>query len=63
MVDGVLETIADSHYANGKKLTEGAIGTTRRGIGPTYASKMYRNGVRFGELRNFETFKERYQRV
>ena len=26
------------------------IGTTRKGIGPTYASKMIRNGVRVADL-------------
>ena len=29
-----------------------AIGTTRRGIGPCYASKANRNGIRFADLLN-----------
>ena len=31
-----------------------AVGTTGRGIGPTYADKISRNGIRVGDLRNFE---------
>lgn len=32
------------------------IGTTKRGIGPAYASKATRNGIRAGDLRDPETF-------
>lgn len=32
------------------------IGTTKRGIGPAYASKAYRNGIRVGDLRDAEGF-------
>ena len=32
------------------------IGTTKRGIGPAYASKAYRNGIRVGDLRDMNTF-------
>ncbi|CAL8468716.1 g8256 [Coccomyxa elongata] len=32
------------------------IGTTKRGIGPAYASKATRNGVRVGELRDLDAF-------
>ena len=39
------------------------IGTTKRGIGPTYASKMERYGVRMGALRNWDRFKEQYMRI
>ena len=39
------------------------IGTTKRGIGPTYASKMERYGVRMGALRNLDRFKEQYMRI
>lgn len=35
------------------------IGTTQRGIGPCYADKYARTGIRFHEFINFETFKER----
>lgn len=32
------------------------IGTTKKGIGPCYASKATRNGLRFGELAHFDSF-------
>lgn len=35
------------------------IGTTKRGIGPCYASKAIRNGVRVGDLRHLDTFREK----
>ncbi len=35
------------------------IGTTKRGIGPCYADKYSRTGIRFHEFLNFESFKER----
>lgn len=59
IIDGALETMRDSKGKDVKK-GEGSIGTTRRGIGPTYASKMYRNGLRFGDLKNWDSFKEKY---
>lgn len=37
-----------------------AIGTTRRGIGPTYASKALRIGLRAGDLADWTSFKEKY---
>lgn len=40
--------------ANGNK-----IGTTKRGIGPCYADKYARTGIRFHEFVNFESFKKR----
>lgn len=39
--------------------SENKIGTTKRGIGPCYADKYARTGIRFHEFVNFETFKER----
>jgi len=48
-VDGLLEAEKD-----GK-----AIGTTRRGIGPCYASKATRNGIRFADLINEDTLEEK----
>merc|ERR1719378_465852 len=36
------------------------IGTTKRGIGPCYSSKMTRNGVRVGHITNWPRFKELY---
>ncbi|CBZ50758.1 putative adenylosuccinate synthetase [Neospora caninum Liverpool] len=40
-----------------------AIGTTRRGIGPCYATKALRTGVRVGDLLNFEVFEMKYTRL
>ncbi|CAM9856521.1 unnamed protein product [Ectocarpus sp. 6 AP-2014] len=37
------------------------IGTTKKGIGPAYSSKIVRNGVRIGDLRFFDDFKERFR--
>ena len=36
------------------------IGTTKRGIGPTYASKALRIGLRAGDLADWDTFVEKY---
>lgn len=44
-IDGLMEG-----EKKGKK-----IGTTKRGIGPCYASKANRNGLRFADLLNTET--------
>lgn len=44
-------------------LGDKAVGTTKKGIGPAYASKITRNGVRVGELKYWDTFKERYLRL
>ena len=37
------------------------IGTTKKGIGPAYASKISRNGLRVGDLRDWEYFEERFR--
>lgn len=40
------------------------IGTTHKGIGPTYSSKSMRNGVRMCELMgDWEIFEKRYRRL
>ncbi|MFH1836722.1 MAG: adenylosuccinate synthase [Candidatus Omnitrophota bacterium] len=40
---------------------KGRIGTTKRGIGPCYADKVNRIGIRMGELFDAEYFKERLE--
>lgn len=50
-VDGMQETTLGRHK----------IGTTRKGIGPAYASKISRNGLRVGDLRDFEYFEQRFR--
>ena len=53
MVDGVQE----------KKLGRNKIGTTKKGIGPAYASKISRNGIRVGDLKNFDFFEMRFREL
>jgi adenylosuccinate synthase len=50
-VDGMSET----------SLGRNKIGTTKKGIGPAYASKISRNGIRVGDLLNFQYFEERFR--
>lgn len=42
---------------------ESRIGTTKRGIGPTYADKAARRGLRLGDLKHPEYFKQRLMPV
>jgi len=44
-----------------EKIQKGqGLGTTKKGIGPTYASKATRNGIRVGDLLgDFEIFREK----
>lgn len=37
------------------------LGTTRKGIGPAYASKIQRNGIRVGDLADWNTFEIRFR--
>lgn len=46
-------------YHEGKQF----LGTTGKGIGPTYGAKATRTGIRVGELLNWETFVERYHNL
>ena len=39
------------------------MGTTKKGIGPTYAFKAFRSGLRVGELKNWDLFKTRYNNL
>jgi len=50
LIDGAQEQV------RGKK----KIGTTKRGIGPCYANKMNRNGIRFGDLLHWDSFVQKY---
>jgi len=52
-VDGLEETERSG--------TKGQLGTTKKGIGPTYSSKATRNGVRISDLmRDFDKFAEKF---
>ena len=44
-----------------QKLAKNKIGTTKRGIGPCYADKFTRIGLRIADLKDFEYFKERLE--
>ncbi|KAI3742304.1 hypothetical protein L1987_59984 [Smallanthus sonchifolius] len=48
-IDGLRET----------ELAKSFIGTTKRGIGPCYSSKVTRNGIRVGDLRHMDTFSDK----
>lgn len=37
-------------------LKEKMLGTTKKGIGPTYSTKALRIGLRMGDLKNFDLF-------
>ena len=43
------------------ELAKNKIGTTKRGIGPCYADKYTRIGIRVGDLKDFSYFKERLE--
>lgn len=43
------------------KLGRNKIGTTKKGIGPAYASKISRNGLRVGDLADMEYFEDRFR--
>lgn len=45
------------------ELKGGKIGTTKRGIGPAYASKATRNGLRVCDLADMDTFRERFEAI
>ena len=53
IVDGIRE----------EELGRGGIGTTKKGIGPTYSSKASRSGLRVHHLFNFEEFEDRFRRI
>jgi len=45
-----------------KKDEKEMIGTTKQGIGPTYASKALRIGLRAGDLADWPLFVEKYNK-
>ncbi|VDO98062.1 unnamed protein product [Soboliphyme baturini] len=46
------------------KMADKKLGTTRRGIGPTYSSKYWRSGIRLAELMsNFDTFSAKFRNL
>ncbi|MEA3545033.1 MAG: adenylosuccinate synthase [Thermodesulfobacteriota bacterium] len=67
MVDGAVNLIMPYHKKIdiARELKAGAkkIGTTGRGIGPTYEDKVGRRGIRFADLLKPETFKRKLREV
>jgi len=59
--------VFDFHQAidglNEKSLGSSKLGTTHKGIGPAYGSKMMRNGIRIGDLRDMAFFEERLRQL
>lgn len=47
--------------AKEEALGENKIGTTQRGIGPCYNDKISRNGIRIGDLLDFDRFKDKLE--
>jgi adenylosuccinate synthase len=43
------------------RLGRNKLGTTRKGIGPAYASKISRNGLRVGDLQDWDYFEKRFR--
>lgn len=39
------------------------LGTTKKGIGPTYAAKTQRYGLRMGDLKHWETFETKFRHM
>lgn len=46
---------------NEDKLGRHKLGTTKKGIGPAYANKINRNGIRVGDLQDWDTFERRFR--
>jgi adenylosuccinate synthase len=67
MIDGAVNLIMPYHkkidIAREKKSGAKKIGTTGRGIGPTYEDKVGRRGIRFLDLFKPETFKRKLHEV
>ena len=49
---------ADGYIEAKKK--EKKIGTTKQGIGPSYATKMLRSGLRIGDLKDWDAFVDKF---
>ncbi len=67
MIDGAVHIIMPYHVkidiAREQKSGAKKIGTTGRGIGPTYEDKVGRRGIRFADLLKPETFKRKLHEV
>lgn len=59
----VLDMHLEIDGLNEKFMGSDKLGTTKQGIGPCYASKMNRNGLRMCDLQNFDEFKAKFIRL
>lgn len=59
----VVQAHIDADVSNEQQLKENNIGTTKKGIGPTYASKAKRNGLRVHDLKDWNLFCEKYSNL
>ena len=57
----VLDLHMDIDGMSEKHLGRNKIGTTKKGIGPAYASKISRNGLRVGDLQDWDYFETRFR--
>jgi len=46
-----------------ERLGRHKLGTTKKGIGPAYSSKIQRNGLRVGDLQDFDYFERRFREL
>lgn len=58
-----IHQVIDSLQESEKLKRGDQIGTTKRGIGPCYSTKVSRIGIRLGTLRNFERFGRLYNKL
>lgn len=58
-----LKAHIDSDGDQETSLGDKMIGTTKRGIGPTYATKARRSGLRICDLQDWDTFRGKYENV
>lgn len=54
-------TFKNQLMLDGYHETKKFLGTTQKGIGPTYGAKVQRTGIRVGELLNWDSFLEKYK--
>ncbi|KAJ6303716.1 hypothetical protein OIU77_017571 [Salix suchowensis] len=57
--NGVVVHLPEVDGLREAELAKSFIGTTRRGIGPCYSSKVIRNGIRVCDLRHMDTFPQK----
>jgi len=56
----IFQAHIDSDISSEKGLKDKNIGTTKKGIGPTYATKARRTGLRIHDLKDWDLFAEKY---